>query len=413
MRRIFSKKYTNGARAIFIPDKNAPTVSIMALIAVGSRHEDQNQLGYAHFTEHVLFKGTKSYPTSKKIAVAIENMGGSTNAFTSYNYTGYYVKVPPKKIKEATAILSDMINNPLFPRQEVEKERGVIIEEIKMYEDLPTAKVDDIFNANLFGRHSLGLNIAGNIASIKNAKTEDLLKFKNQHYNSESIVYVISGNFVKTIAEVLIENAVFYIPKGKKPAIVKFKKHNSVKVINEHKDLEQTHIVIGGIGLPRNHKYSSALNVGNVILGRGFGSMLFQKMREELALAYYVHSHLSFYKETGKYQISMGVDNKKQKLAIDSVLLELEKVKNQKFSLEEVKRAKNFIIGMLSSRLETSDEIAIWYGLRRLLEHEILTPEEQIKSIKAVTPEEIAKAWSKVLVQENITIVTLGPKQKK
>ncbi|MFQ5492598.1 MAG: M16 family metallopeptidase [Candidatus Dojkabacteria bacterium] len=411
--RIEKKTLKNNLRALLVHDVNSPSVTILALVGIGSRYENKNASGLAHFVEHTIFKGTSKRPTSRKIGMDIELLGGTSNAFTSYDYTGYYIKVPKHNAMQAFEILTDMVKNSLFAETEIEKERGVISEEIRMYEDIPRAKIRQIFNSTLFRDNPLGRDIAGSIKSVAGLKRETFLEFVEENYTGENLLLSLGGGFDITEVESFINDNYGDLSAGKKATFEKMSRVKLKKKVKfTTKKLEQTHIVMGGFGYQRNFEKRFAYQVGNAMLSSGFGSRLFQVLRDELGLAYYVSSAISSFADIGRFTISMGVDNSKAVKAINAVINELNNLKSGNFSGEELKRAKNFLIGSLTTQLETSDDVASWYGLMALLKEEFLTSDEIIKKIAKVSQDEVIEVWREVLNNDNLLITGLGPKSK-
>ncbi|KXK26609.1 MAG: Protease 3 precursor [candidate division WS6 bacterium OLB20] len=400
----------NGLRVLRLQDKNAAGVSIVMLVGVGSRHETEEQGGIAHFLEHSLFKGSKNYPTSKAIGMAVELLGGSSNAFTSYDYTGYYIKVPMHTAEQATAILADMIMYPVFDEREIEKERGVIIEEIRMYNDEPRSRASDLFNERLFQGHPLGRDIAGTIETVSSMTPDKLRGFVARNYHSRNMLLIFSGNFEPDTAQAWAEEHFSDIPAGEAVATELFKRPDNLnEVLYHEKQLEQTHMVLGGFASRRTHPDRFKYQVGNALLSYGFGSRLFQTIRDELGLAYYISSGISSYEETGKFMIRLGSDATRAKEAVTAVLRELSAVIAGDFSDEELTRAKNYLIGTMTTQLEATDEIALWYGMQLMLRKEILSYEEISSRIEAVTRDEVTEAWSSVITSDNLLLSVLGP----
>lgn len=388
-------------------------VTVMFLVKVGSRYEAPDESGLAHFVEHTLFKGTVSRPSSKDIGMEIESLGGSSNAFTSYDYTGYYIKAPAKNFKQTFTVLSDMFMNSTFEPKELERERGVIIEEIKMYEDRPPAKVSQIWTRNFFQNNTLGLDIAGTIDSVRHMKREQFLQFLKKHYYAENVLVVIAGNVKQQEVEEMVNGICLAIPgKGDQPASTyepfSFEQNPArQREIVVNKDVEQAHLMLGGLALARNHELRFAQQVANGILGAGFGSRLFQVIRDDLGLAYYVYSRITGFDDTGVFQIGMGVDATRVEEAISATKTELSRMVKGEFSEAELERSKNFIIGNVVTELETSEEIASFYGMQELLERDQLTIEETKRRIESVDRESVLQIFNQLYREDNYFLARL------
>ena len=408
--KISTKQLSNKLKVLSVFDKDSQSVTIMALVRVGSRFEVDSQAGLAHFVEHTFFKGTKNRATSKIIGTEIESMGGNTNAFTSHDYTGYFIKVPKEKFKNAAEILSDMINNALFDEKEIEKERGVIIEEIRMYEDMPRSKAAEVFTEKLYGKHPLGRLITGSVKTVTDMKRSDFLEFVKENYVGENMMVVAAGGVENDIVETELSKLFGDLPAGKFADYKKFEGRKvEAEVVIQNKAVEQTHLVLGGLGMNRKDKDRFALQVGNAVLSEGFGSKLFQVIRDELGLAYYIYSGLDMLDETGSYGVMMGVDNKRAGLAVSAVIEELKKLKKGDFDNSELDRARNFLVGNLVTELETTDDLAHWHASQELLVGEVLTIDEVKGKLLSVTRDDIVKVWSKILSPDNFLVAGISP----
>lgn len=403
------KKTGSGIEILFINISDSVNVTAMVVFAVGSRHEKDNHQGIAHFVEHTIFNGTTIRPTSKDIGMDLELLGGDTNAFTSYEYTAYYIKIPKINFVGGIEILADMIKNPLFSKKEVEKEKGVIIEEIKMYEDVPREKLRRMYNKSLFEDNELGRDIAGTIESVNNINREDLLSFSQEHYRTNKMLVILSGSFEEEIAYSTIEKNFTNFKKGEPANIITPKRRNlqgDIELIDQKS--EQTHVMLGGFSYNRGFEGKYALKVGNAILSYGLGSMLFQKLREELGVAYYVFASTSEFSDIGKYAVNMGVNKEKVEESVSAVLECLKDLKTGNFDNRDFERAKNYLLGYYTTQLEATDDIAQWYGMKYLFSRELEDIGSILKKIQTVTKEEVVKTWSNILKEENIRLSALG-----
>jgi len=411
---IIKQKYTNGVRSLSVLTSDTQAVTIMFLVKVGSRYENPAEEGLAHFVEHTLFKGTNKRPSSKQIGMEIESLGGTSNAFTSYDYTGYYIKAPAINFVESFEILADMFKNSQFSQDEIAKERGVIIEEIKMYEDRPTSKVAEAWSRNFFQNSTLGLEITGTIDSVKQMKQQQFFDFMAKHYYGENVLIVIAGNIDQTIVEKLINGNCSDIPAQADRvtsafAPFKFEQDpNRKKYLKIIKDVEQTHVILGGLAINRNDPRRFALQVANTILANGFGSRLFQVIRDELGLAYYIYSRLANYEDTGVFQIGLGVDSTRVEEAINAVKKELTSITNGDFTDAEFRRAKNYLLGNLITELETSEDIASYYGMQDLLQTERLTIAEVKEKILSISLNDIHEICAELFFEDNYHLAVLA-----
>jgi predicted Zn-dependent peptidase len=317
-------KLNNKASCLFVTDQNAPGFSIIVQFKAGARCEKQKDNGIAHLLEHMIFKGTKKTPNPKELAFKIENLGANVNASTSQEFTSYYISGPKENAIKIMRFLAELLMEPIFDDFELQKEKQVIFEEIRMYEDQPQDKVLDIFLKTLFGAHPLGRNIAGTIDTVTNLTADNCIDFINNNYSASNMLLVISGNFdIKEIEKELNNNFASWPEKDVKKDQQFEKVTTKHRLLNNQKQLEQTHLVIGGYfpgykNMDINNRM--AFSLGRVLLAGGFGSMLMQKIREELALSYYLYLHQEQFEETGYYAIGMGVNSTKRDIAISETI---------------------------------------------------------------------------------------------
>lgn len=404
------KTFPNKLTGLVIEDHDSPSVAVVIMVRVGSRYEADKINGLAHFVEHTIFKGTSKRPTTEQIGMEVESLGAQMNAFTAQDYTGYYIKSPKEHFDNSIDVLSDMFLNSLFQEKEIEKERGVIIEEKRMYEDQPMERVVRLFNEELFRNHELGREIVGTEESIRNIKRNDFINFIDKFYSSRNTIIIVAGDVKK-------EHAFDQIGKlfesySEKPEI---KPHmydkRSVKCekYNVYKPIQQSHLVLGGFGPSRLDENRYIFKVANAILGQGFSSRLFQIIRDKLGLAYYVYSSLEQYNEVGALNIGMGVENTKVQQAINAVVEELMALKKGQFRDDELVRAKNYLVGHLTIGLETSDDIAMWYGSQLLLNKKVLSIEQVKQKILAVTRDQIMEILTEYISSDNLLLASVSP----
>lgn len=391
--RCYKNKLKNGLQTLFIPIKEIQSVTILTLVPVGSRYENKRHNGVFHFIEHMLFKGTKKRPTSFIIARELDSFGAEYNAFTAKDHTGYWIKINKDKIENALEIMSDMLFNSIFEKNAFERERKVILEEMKMYEDNPLMYIDDLFEETIFGeKHPLGQLIIGKRNIIKNIKREEVVKIKNKFYLPNRILLTIAGNFKLDRCQKLVEKYFFQkSPKLSFKGFKKFKKTKKSKIKILKKKVKQTQLALGYFGYPYGHKKINALSILSVILGGNMSSRLFSEIRVKRGLAYYVKTDITSYQDIGTFAVYAGVPKKKTKEAIKIILAEIEKIKKDGPSLDEIKRAKAYLEGKIKLAIESSSYLASWFGKRYLFTKKIITPQEKIRKIKQVSSSEIRK----------------------
>lgn len=407
----FSKKVLkNGLRVITVPMKDNPTVTVLVLVGTGSKYETKRLNGISHFLEHMCFKGTAKRPKAIDISKELDALGSQYNAFTAQEYTGYYAKSDARHFKQIFDVVSDVYLNSTFPEAEIEKEKGVIIEEINMYEDTPARHVQDLFMKLLYGDTPAGWNIAGEKENILKMKRDDFVTYKNKHYVPEATVLVVAGQVKETEVMKEVEKIFRSVKKEKKDEKLKVKeKQTKSQALVSFKQTDQTHFVLGVRSYDLFSKHGPALTVLGAILGGGMSSRLFQKLREEMGVGYYVRAYNDTYTDHGVFQISAGVDNKRIDEVIQAVLVECKKLKEEKVSDEELSKVKEFLIGNNKLSLESSDDIANFYGGQELLRRQIKNIDEKSKEIRKVTAKEVQDMAKAIFIGKNLNLALIGP----
>ncbi len=403
------KKLKNGVRLLEVPVADARSVTVLILFAVGSRFEDRNINGLSHFLEHMFFKGTKNRPTAQSISEEVDSVGGEMNAFTSKEYTGYYIKAATQHGDLAVDVLSDMLNNSLFDQAEIDRERGVILEEVKMYEDQPMLFVGEIFEAKMFGDTPLGWQVIGLPKNISRVNREDFLNYKNRFYSADNMLVVLAGgtkSLNKSVEQKFGEFKSYKSNRALKGTYNTEGKPYEVLV----KKTEQTHLWVGFRGLAASDPDRFALRVISAILGGGMSSRLFLSVRERKGLAYYVRSNVELYTDTGYIAASAGVATEKLQDAMEAILLELKTIRDVKVEAKELNKAKEYLKGKMLLQVEQSDNLAELLGMQEILGQPILTPEEINKRISAVTADDVMRVAKKLFTQEHLRAAVISSK---
>ena len=390
------------------------TTTILILVEAGSEYETRKNNGVSHFLEHMCFKGTEKRLSSLDITSELDAVGAAYNAFTSNQYTGYYAKVQPKHFDEILDIISDIYLNPVFNQREIEKERGVIIEEINMYEDLPMRRVQEFFTNLLYGDQPAGWDIAGKKEIIRRINRNDFIEYQKNHYLGKSTTVVVTGNFNEKEAVKKIESAFSGIRTGKKIQKLKtVESQKSPRIFLKMKETDQAHLVVGVRAFDIFDKRKYAINLLADILGGGMSSRLFQKLREEMGAAYYVKVEADLLSDHGFLTASAGVDNNKVSEAIKAVVEEFERLVKEPIEKEELQRVKDRCVGGLIMGLETSDQLAGFYGGQEIITKKIVSPEETIKKIQAVKVEEISAVAKDIFKNNKLNLAIIGPFKEK
>ena len=401
----------NGARLAIVPMPHTRSATVAFLIGTGSRYEDDHYAGASHFIEHMLFKGTQKRPTSRDIAVAIEGIGGIFNAGTGHESTTFWAKVARHHLPTALDVLGDMLLHSTFAPQDIERERGVILEEINMSLDIPQSRVQLLARELLWPTHPLGRDIAGLKESIVRLSRQDLLSHMHTSYSPQNAVVGVAGNVEEGQVLEWVEREVgLWRGESAKPFRPAPKGEATRRIQVEGAQTEQTHLCLSLRGLPRRHEHHYTLNVLNAILGQGMGSRLFLEVRENRGLAYQVSSHITFFADAGELTISAGVDTRKATEALETILGECERLQREIVPREELSRAKELLKGHLLLQMEDSAALAGWYGRQQLLTpEEVLSPDEVVQRIDAVSAEEVLELAGELLGREQVHLAVVGP----
>ncbi len=404
------EKGPNGLTAIYVPMKNTKTVAIMVLVGVGSRYETKEINGLSHFLEHMVFKGTAKRPTSLDITQELDAVGAEYNAFTDKEVTGYHVKVDSSHAELAMDVVSDIFLHSTIPAEEIEKERGVILGEIDMYEDDPRRKIWDLFEAFIYPNHPVGWDIAGPKSVIKRLKRDEFIKYRERFYKAGNTVVVVAGNIALDKARRLVKDYLNDIPSGRAGKPLPLKEYQARPQLKIHfKKTDQTHIIIGARAFHSADPRRWPLMLGSVILGGNMSSWLFKRIRDELGLGYYIRAGSSLATDHGYFSVWMGVHNHRAPEAVGAVIEELGRLKKTSVSDAELKKAREYIKGGTLIGLESSDELAAFYGFQQLLERKILTPEQKFSMINKVTRGDIKKVAQGVLRSNKLNLALIGP----
>lgn len=406
---IIQKKLRNGLRVVLVPQKEAVTTTVLALIGVGSNNESKSQNGLSHFLEHMSFKQTGLHENAKSLNEAFESIGAITNAFTGEEYTGYYAKSHPRHTKKILELVADIVIDTKLPASEIEKEKGVVIEEINMYEDMPQYKVTEILSEILYGDTPAGRGIAGTKDSVLKLSHKDLLNFHKKFYVAQNTILTIVGNFDDKDILKDIERTFGRQVKGEKFEHVKVKPKTKIeksKVIK--KDIDQAHIAIAFPAFERSHKDSATISMLGTILGGGMSSRLFQLLREELGVAYYVRAGVSKHSTYSEFVIRAGIDKNRVDEILTAIRNVLDDLKNNLVSEEELNKVKEFSIGMIGMSTETTDTIASLYATSLFETGKIITQDEMVKKILRVKSQDILRVAQEVLDYKKLKIALVG-----
>lgn len=411
----FSKKtLKNGLRVISVPLSNLESATVTVWVKTGSRMEEDKVAGISHFLEHMVFKGSKKRPTAKEIAEEVDGLGGEFNATTSKDWTNFYIKARAGNLGIAFDVLADMVLNPILAEEEIEREKGVIVEEIRMYEDTPMFRIGDVYEQLTFGGTPLGRDIIGSEKTVTGVKRDDFVRYRNIYYYPENMLLTVAGGVsekeVLNLAEQHLDQLKKAAKSASKPLIFQQKqKRPQVKLHPKKK--EQAHFILGFLAEGRNYKGKLVQAVLAAILGGGMSSRLFSEVRERRGLAYSVKTSVERYEDTGYIGTYAGVDVKRIDEAIKVVLDEHYKLASgdSPISAKELKKAKEFIKGHLALSLEDTKDINYFFADQELYLTKVETPEEIFKGIDKVTIEEVIAEAKKAFRPEKLNLALIGP----
>ncbi|MBQ5859126.1 MAG: insulinase family protein [Peptococcaceae bacterium] len=397
----------NGIRVITETVNHVQFMSMGFWVGVGSRYESEKQWGVTHFIEHMLFKGTEKR-TADQISGAVDAVGGQLNAFTSKENTCYYIKTLTEDFPLAVDVLSDMFLNSRFDNEEIAKEREVIIEEIKMYEDTPDDQVHDLMSANLWPDHPLGRAILGTEESIAAFDHDMLKEYMKQYYTGSNIVVSVVGNISHKQVVDAIQEVLGGIPKGE-PNQYAIADRAKAGVNCYYKEIAQSQICVAMPGVAKEDDRLFPLSILNTYLGGGMSSRLVKKIREEEGLAYSVYSYNGSYTDTGAFVISVGTRPENCQRVIDIILEELEDVRQNGITQDELDKSFSQLKGSLYMGLETVNSRMNKLGRSLLIYDRVITPEENVDDLSKVTVEDVKALAGDMFRKENLQITVLGP----
>ena len=381
--RIRRETLANGLRLVTEAMPHVRSVSIGVWLTRGSRHEPADHAGIAHFVEHMLFKGTTTR-SAEDIAQQVDSIGGQLDAFTSKEYAGYYVKVLDEHLPLAMDILTDLVSHPIFAPEDIEREKKVVLEEIKMVEDTPDDLVHEIFSEAYWNGHPLGRPILGTPASVSALDQPTLQHYFHDAYVAGNFVVVAVGNLEHDRVKALVE-AAFSATPSQGSAIVDDVPVVMPTVEIRQKDLEQSHVCLGTVGLPQNHPDRYAAYALNTVLGGSMSSRLFQNVREKRGLAYAVFSSMSSYQDVGALSIYAGCGNEAVGELIDVVISEIRRLKQEPFPDDELRRAKDHLKGSLMLNLESTSSRMSHHARQEIYKDRADTLDEMIAAIEQVS----------------------------
>jgi len=400
----------NGVRVIVVPVHDNPSTTVVVACETGSRYESKKENGLSHFLEHMLFKGTATRPSAFSVTSELDAVGAESNAMTSSDLTLYYAKAQKKHWKKLLQVVSDIYLNPAFPAADLEKERGVILQEIQMYKDLPHQHVWDVLGKLLYGDTPAGRCIAGDEENIKKFSRKDFLSYHRKHYVPSKTIVAIAGDLTNKMVIDEVKKIFSKLPavKKSKKEVLK-EKQKTPGFALEKKKSDQTHMVMALRGYPVSDKRSAAASLLMGVLGSGMSSRLFQRLREEMGACYYVSAGNSASDDHGLATISTGIDQKRAVEVVKALIDECKRLTYEKVAEKELQKVKDYKVSHLYMGLETTDALAGYYLSDEVVRGSARNPDEREKEIRKVSAEDVMEVAKDLFVDAQLNLAVVGP----
>lgn len=404
------KTLKNGLTLITINLPHLESVTSLVAVGAGSRYETKKMNGISHFLEHMFFKGSRKYPSAEEIANLVDGIGAVNNASTGKEFTDYWIKSSAKYIELSSDILSSMIKESLLKEEEIEKEKGVIVEELRMYRDMPSRYVADLYERLQFGDQPLGWDIGGSEKVVNSLQRDDFISYMDSLYAPENMVLVYVGKLPKDVAKVT-EHYFADLPKRSQHRFKSFKKEKqtSPQVNIFYKKTDQANLILGVEGYNRYDKKRFAARILAVILGEGMSSRLFIQIRERRGLAYHVSSSHDPYIDTGVFSVFAGLKLEKVKEGLEVIKAELERIAAEKVTDEELKKGKEVIRGRLALRSESTNFLAEHFGTEFILDRKLETFDDLLKMIDSVSLADVQKVARELFQANRYNLQIIAP----
>ncbi len=400
----------SGLRVLTVPVKGTQAVTILVLVGVGSRNETKETNGLSHFLEHMFFKGTQKRPNTTDLIEPLDRVGGIYNAFTGKEYTGYWAKVNHKKLDLALDWVSDIFLHSKFDEKEIQREKGVIIQEMKMYLDTPTLYLYDVWEKLLYGDQPVGWLTIGEKENILRFRRKDFIDYRKKHYLAPNALVCVAGNIDSDEINRKIRSYFKGVKSGEAALKIKtIEYQEGPQAFIHSKKTDQTHLCLGVRAHDLFHPQRYAQTLLATILGGYMSSRLWISVRERRGLAYYVRTNSQTLTDAGFLVTQAGVDHSKAESAIRVILKEYQRIKNRKVSKSELQKAKDNFYGAFSLSLESSDAQAAFYAGQELLTNKIISPKEEIEMINKVTAEDILKLAKDIFQPNKLNLAMIGP----
>jgi predicted Zn-dependent peptidase len=404
------QRLDNGLRVLTVDMPQVQSVTCMIMLAAGSRYETPDTNGIAHFAEHMFFKGTERRPTARDIGMEVDSLGGEFNAFTSKEYTGYYVKCAADYRDRALDVLVDMLRNSKFDPEEIDREKGVIVEEMNMYYDTPRDFIGGVYDGLLYGDQPLGWDIIGKKETVRAATRDTFLGYVDRWYRPERMVVGLGGRLdgdpIATIERLLGD---LEARDTGEPLPVELRENGGPQVTVHRKDSDQAHLCLGVRSYPLGHPDRYALQLLSTVLGTGMSSRLFTEVRERRGLAYYVFAHNQSYTDAGSLYSQAGVDITRADEAVETITNEFRRIAEEPVPAEELEKARALAKGRFVLRLENPQGMTIFGLSREVLEGEAEEPDAVLEGLDAVTADDVLRVAQDVIGSNSLNLALIGP----
>lgn len=404
------KTLANGLRVMVVPMKGTNTATVLVMVGTGSKYETKDINGLSHFLEHMVFKGSVVRPTTQQIAEALDGVGAESNAFTGDEYTGFYAKVAYNFLNTALDVISDILINPLFKAEEIERERNVILEEVRMIRDTPQRYIHQVFDSLLYGDQPAGWDAIGTPETLAALKREHFVQYRNAHYGADNVTIVVAGNVDPAATFQHIEQffGAFHAgPTQSKLPVVEAQ--TKPEVLIHEKKTDQVHLDIGVRAHHFTHPDRYAQQLLAVLLGGGMSSRLFLAVRERQGLAYTVRTFSAETTDTGFMATYAGTDPSRVTRTIETIVREYGRIRGESIPESELQKAKDFAKGHFLMDLESSDEMAGFVASQETLAKKVETPAEVLQNIEAVTTADISRVAGDLFKPGKLNLALIGP----
>jgi predicted Zn-dependent peptidase len=408
---VYEKKILkNGLTLLAVPIEGAASITMSIFVKAGSRYEEKRINGISHFLEHLHFKGTKKYPNAKRLSETVDEIGGEFNANTGKEHTQYFIRAAYEHLPLVFDVLTDMLKYPLFDEKEMQREKGVIIEEINMYKDNPQIHVESLFEETLWDDQPLGRDIAGTADVIRSITRDDILSYRNRFYQPSNMIIAVSGNFDQKQLEDLVEQHWSGVANKKANGFKAiYEKQSAPRLSVENKVTEQAHMIVGFGAYPYRHKQNYPMRILSTVLGGGMSSRMFIRIRERMGLAYYVATSFNNYLDTGDFFVQSGLKVASAPQALEVILEELRKIRDQGITSKELKKAQEYIKGKIALAMEDPHEKLEWYLGQEAFTGRIRTIKQAFEELDKVTIDQVKFVAEDLIQNESLNMAVVGP----